>query len=252
MISSPLFVKELKEAKWKIITGLLITGITGASLPFLVDYLGVFLEQMAMPEWARSILGQQLGNYPLYLWSNWYGKNLLQFSVAFAVIIAGPLIAGERARNTLEFLASRPLSRVQIILTKAAAGSVSLGVIILVSTVITLVASYAAARPVPVAWFMSGLLPQYAGALVFFNLALMLSVRSDDGLKAAVIAGGIALLLFAAEWVAPLRGRTVISMMAASRSFVTGDVHFGHLFFMLLLALGLLWAALTAFRQSDV
>lgn len=252
MISRPLFVKELKEAKWKTITGLLITGITGASLPFLVDYLGFLIKQMAVPEWARSVLGEQLGNYPLYLWSNWYGKNLLQFSLAFAVVMAGPLIAGERSRNTLEFLASKPLSRVQIILTKAAAGAVSLGVIILASTVITLVASYVAGRPVPVVWFMSGFFAQYAGALVFFNLALLLSTRSDDGLKAAVIAGGIALLMFAAEWVAPLRGRTIIWMMAASRSFITGEVSFGHIFFMLLLASGFLWAALSAFRQSDV
>ncbi len=195
MLSRALFWKEMRDARWIIVVGLVIAVLTGVSLPLLFDYLAGLMSGVPLPEWVRGTAEAQTANYRLYIWSNWYGKNLSQYVLVLAVIIGATALAGERGRGSLEFTLTRPLSRGAVFATKVAAGAAALAIIVVVSTVATLVSTLVAGRAVDPWWFLGGLAAFLAGSLTLHALALVFSARMVDAVKAGVAAIVVALVL---------------------------------------------------------
>ncbi len=198
MINAALMKKELRETAWKHVLALAVLSAIGVTLPFVFDWLGKFQVEIggALGEAYR----RQMSDFTLYMWANWYGKNLYQMLVIYAVVVGMAQLAGESARRTAGFLFSKPLGREAIYRTKFIAGASAMIAVMTVATGLTYLAVFAAGKEVPVL-FMAGLVVNAAGLLLIYSLALMFSVLFDDQLKAGAAAFGTALVLGIPGWI---------------------------------------------------
>src|SRR4028118_71631 len=116
-----MLAKELVEARWKIILGLLFAVGIGAFVPFTYEmsryYVGAFNPEI-LPPAIREQLDQAMSSYDAFVWYQWFGRIGLQIIVVLAALLGGSLIAGEVSRGTIFFLLSKPLSRERILLSK--------------------------------------------------------------------------------------------------------------------------------------
>ena len=165
--------KELRESRWKLILGVLLCGVTGAILGPMYEWVRELMGMPAMqalPGSLSAAIEVQLASYLPYIWSNWYGKNLLQYMVVLAIIYGSGLLAGEVTRRTSTFLFSKPVSRMQVMLVKYLIALGVLWVSAAVGTAATLAGTLAAGQGVPAGWFLAGLPAPLAGTA--FLLAL--------------------------------------------------------------------------------
>lgn len=250
-----LYLKELREVRRKMIIALLISAFVGASLPPMFDMFKRTIEMIADISWAESLRQQveaQAADFELYLWSNWYGKNLPQIIFVFAAILAGPMLAGERASRTFQFLLTKPVSRTQVFLSKYAAGATAIAVISIGGTVAALVAADLSGKPVDTLWFLAPQAAQILGGLCFLSLSLLFSALIDDSVTAGVAAVGAGVALMVADSVGPVRGRLIFGMMAESRSFTAGVPNPVPLLVLAAVAAIVGYAALAVFCRRDV
>lgn len=250
-----LYLKELRETRWKLIIGLAIAVVTAASLPFAFELVkssaGIF-DDIPMMEGIRKAIEAQASDYRLYLWANWFGKNLPQYLIMLAAIVGGPSLAGERSAGTLQFLLSRPVSRAQVFLAKYAAGAVVIAATVIGGTIATLIATYASDRPVDVLWFLSPIAVQVLGGLCLLSLAMLFSALFDDAVKAGVIAGAAGMVLTTIESVGPLRGRLIFGMMTEGRSLRLGVPNPVPLLILTATAGAVGFLAYQVFRKRDI
>lgn len=198
MVNSTMFRKEWRENAWKHVLALVLLSGMGISLPFLFDWMSM------IPIQFGGALGEayqrQMSDFNLYMWANWYGKNLYQILIVYAVIVGMAQIAGEVGRNTAGFLFSKPLSRELIYRSKFISGAVTMITVMIIATILTYLAAMLAGRELP-ALFLSGLMVNAAGLLVIYSLALMFSVILDDQLKAGAATFFVALIISVPGWI---------------------------------------------------
>lgn len=222
-----LFRKELREVRWKLIVGAGIAVLTGVFLPYGFDIIkgsAQLFGEIEIP-WMSGFQREveaQAADYRLYLWANWYGKNLPQYLLVLAAITGGASLAREKASGTFQFLLSKPVLRTQVFAAKYAAGASVIGVTVLGGTVGSLAVWILIGRSVSWTWFLSGVPAQISGGLVLLSLAMLFSALMDDALRAGVFAFAVSMVLTVLELVPRLRGRLIFGMMAAGRSFSSG------------------------------
>ena len=250
-----LISKELRESRWKLILALALLGATGAFLGPAYDWLLAMmpgLDTGALPEWLSGPLAMQLGNYRLYLWSNWYGKNLWQLVAILAAVYGAGLVAGEYGRGTGGFLFSKPVRRGTVLWTKFFVAWGILAAAALAGTGLTLVGSGLAGRAVDGLWFTLGLPAATAGTGVVLGLALLFSVLTRDTVKAL----GLTLLVLVASFVVAivpgLRPYTLFYRMAGGATLATGGVEWPAVLVMLAVALALVRGAEVLLGRQDI
>lgn len=250
-----LYLKELREIRWKLIIMLLITAFVGASLPLMFDMFKKSIQMFT----GIPLLGDlqhemeaQASDFSLYLWANWYSKNLPQILLVLAAISGGPMLAGERASGTFQFLLSRPVSRLQVFVSKYAAGATAVAVTSIGGTIAVLIATKATGWTVDPLWFLAPQFAQILGGFCLLSLALLLSALIDDSVVAGVatVGAGIALLLI--DSIAPFRARLVFGMMVESRSFTAGVPNPVSLLVLAVIAGLVGYAALRVFCKKDL
>lgn len=198
MVNSTLFRKELREGLWKHALALALLAAMGASLPFFHDWMSKM--QLDFGGALGEALRQQMNDFTLYMWANWYGKNLYQVLVIYAVMVGMSQVAGEVDRNTAGFLFSKPLGRETIYRTKFIAGAAAMTAVMTAATIFTYLAALIAGKELT-ALFLAGLLVNAAGLLVIYSLAMMFSIVFDDQLKAGAAAFGAALVIAVPGWI---------------------------------------------------
>ncbi|TDA68839.1 MAG: hypothetical protein D9V47_06905 [Clostridia bacterium] len=186
--------REFSAAWIKGVVCLAIALATAISIPLLFDWLaGASLP--GLPATAERALAAQVADYHLYLWANWYGKNLLQFMLVFALIFGAPALAGEAASGSMGFTLSLPFARRQVLGAKFLAGAIWLAMIALISTLALPLTSDLVGKPVSLALLLRGLPGTLAGAFLAYAIAMALSAVTNDMVKAGVVAAGILVLL---------------------------------------------------------
>jgi len=198
MVNGAVMKKELRETAWKHALALVLLSVLGITLPFVFEWMGKFQVDIggALGETYR----RQMSDFTLYMWANWYSKNLYQILVIYAVVVGMAQLAGETGRNTAGFLFSKPLGRETIYRSKFIAGAAAMLTVMTVATTLTYLAALTAGKGLP-ALFMAGLVVNAAGLLLIYSLALMFSVIFDDQLKAGAAACGVALVLSIPGWI---------------------------------------------------
>lgn len=219
--------KELRESVWKLWLGIGLLVVFGAMLGPVFGLLGGMLPQGivdSMPDWLRGPLSAMLGDYRLYLWYNWYGKNLYQTLTILAVVFGAGLVAGEINHRTSGFLHSKPVSRATVLCAKY---TVALGVLwsaALAGTAAVLAGSHYAGHPMAAGPFLLGLPAALAGAAVVLAVVLVASVNTREPVKAAGLAVLWLVIMSAASVIKPLRPFSVFVRMTGGRTALTGRV----------------------------
>lgn len=246
-----LFRKELREARWKWIISLLLLALTASSLPLMYSPLRGIIGDLQIPApWAKSI-NRQMEDYHLYIWLNWYGKNLYQFIIVTACIFGAAPLTAERSRGSAELLLAQPLSRRCIFAVKYSAGLLVLWMVIAISTLVIVPASMLAGLSLDASLFVRGLPVNLAAALFFYTITWVVSIRLEDTLMAALTGGLISFLLVAAGWI-PVLGRfSILKCLAAESTMSGGPVAWKAVIgFVLLAGLGSL-AAYRLFEREN-
>lgn len=198
MVNSVLLKKEWRESAWKHVVALVLLSVMGVSLPFLFEWMSRI--QIDFGGELGEIYRRQMSDFNLYMWANWYGKNLYQVLVIYAVIVGMAQIAGEVGKNTAGFLFSKPLGREMIFRSKFISGASAIIIVAAAATTLTYLAALLAGKELP-ALFLAGLPVNAVGLLVIYSLALMFSVVFDDQLKAGAAAFFAALVIAIPGWI---------------------------------------------------
>ncbi len=204
MTVSNLVRKELYQMRWIMIIGLLFCTGLAVILAITFNYLEQIVEEIPVEimelftnyEVARELLAI-FGNYSLYVWSQWNAKNLYQVGALFAIIIAAIQFAGEVSRRTIGFYLTRPISRWQGFLAKAAAGSLILLIIFGGGTIIIWAASIIIGQSADWGRLFAALVVSLVWLNVYYLVGCIISTLSREPITAGVIIGlvGIGLSL---------------------------------------------------------
>ena len=238
-----LIKKELKSSRWKFIVffGLLL--IMAITIIIQYPFIKNFLEQgvmEGMPEWMVKGAAQQT-NFNVYLSANWFDKNLIQISFIFALLFGMSVISSEVENHTIEFLLTRPYSRVRIFIEKTGiqliGGLLIMGVTTYILGLTSLIQNY----DVNLLRLMFGVLPLFVKFFIIYSLSLFLSLFLDDQVKAGISAALVLLFFWGADllWdisifnifgyapVTPFYTHGIFTWAAVIKLFVIGLILYG-------------------------
>lgn len=258
MIARNLIRKELHQLRWFILTGLLlnictavITVVTFHYFERLVkDLPQELLEMLVKYDLARELMSI-FGDFSLYIWSQWYAKNLFQLAALFAIIFAASQFAGEISKRTMGFYLTRPITRQQGYLAKITAGLLTLTFIFGTGTVafwlVSLLMGYTAL------WgkFFAALTISLVWIAVYYQLACIISVFNKEPIMASVLAGIAGVLLSLPGLFAASRQFSIFYQMRAVEYYILGNSLLPSLLIGLALNIFLLLAGKNLFANKD-
>lgn len=251
-----LLFKELREGRWKYFIAAVVLVALGVSIPLVYnlvgDMLGQFRADESIPPALRDLLPSDLMEMPTYLWSNWHAKNLYQAMVVIALVFGSGTVAGEFSRGTAQFLFSRAVPRTSVLLAKAAVDLAGMAAAALLGTFALDVTARAAHGYAVSGTFYAALVFTLAGAAFVYSLALFVSTRIDEpvkaGMLAAVAAGLLSLPSFVPEW----RRWSVYVHMTGRELLQEGTFPWLSLIVVVALAVGLTALAARSLARRDI
>ncbi len=190
--------KELIDVRWKALIGGLLVVAISALVTLSYGWIRTLLADAAtsrLPDSLRTQLGLVLGNFDVYIWSQWFAKNGQMLLGGLAGFLGGGLIAGEASKGTSFFLLSKPVSRERILLTKYALSAVVLLGVTLLGSLALLVVAPVQGHPQSVGGVLIATLLLWLGTMFVLGLALLFSVIFDDILRPVAFALIIAVLV---------------------------------------------------------
>jgi len=192
-------VKELIEARWKLIAGAVVITLVSAVLAGFYDVLKQSLSGSSslqqLPQTLHNQVQQLLGSFGVYAWSQWFSKTGPELLAVLAAILGASLIASEVSKGTIFFLLSKPISRERVLLVKYAVSALILLGIMVLSSAALLVTAAILGYPQNVYGVAVSTLLLWLGMLFVLGLALLFSVLFKDVLRSLVGALVIPLVL---------------------------------------------------------
>jgi len=199
MFSYSLFRKELREHRWLLLIGTLVLTALGIFSAWSFDMLAMYGDMLQgfMPQLAEQF-EQLLADYNFYIWSQLHPKNLLQFGIVLALILASTDLAGEVNRGSIQYLTGLPISRRTILITKSAAGMLSLSIIVWVSTLVTLVTAELLESGILWGKMLAATALLNIGLMAVYSFTLIFSALGNDAVKTGALAAAVLLIWSAA------------------------------------------------------
>src|SRR3954453_16676909 len=115
-----MIAKELIEARGKVIIAVALTVVftllISLSYNLLRDALGPAIGEL--PSVLKSQVEAVMGEFNTYVFFQWFSKNGQMLLGGLAAFLGGGLIASEVSKGPIFFLLSKPVSRLQVFLTK--------------------------------------------------------------------------------------------------------------------------------------
>lgn len=218
MASKGLLRKEISAGKFKFAIGLVIMVIIAATLPVLQSYTVKLMQSAPVPEFARQ-QAELLKDYRYWVWSQWFGKNLIQMGSILAVIFGAGMISSEVSARTVYFLLAQPIRRQNAFAVKYAVNLAYLMLTALLSTAALYIAVVAGGKQYPVAGLAQQLIMGAAGLAVVFSIAAFCSTLYDRTMKSAMFSALAALLLSAPGYFPSLARFSVYYQMAGAQIY---------------------------------
>lgn len=196
--------KELLQMRWILIIGLLFGLALAVIVVFTFHYLEQVMEEIpaeVIEILAQFEVGRELlfifGDYSSYVWSQWHAKNLYQAGALLVIIMAASQFAGEVSRRTMGFYLSRPVTRSEGFLAKAAAGELIILAVFVGGTVLIWGASAIMGLAADWGRIFIALLISLVWLEAYYLLGCIISTLNREPITAGVIIGlaGIALSL---------------------------------------------------------
>jgi ABC-type transport system involved in multi-copper enzyme maturation permease subunit len=258
MVFRNLLAKEFRQLRWVIIIGLILNVGLAFLLTLTYRFLGQFLGEI--PQDVFDILSsynliRQLfeitGNYSFYIWSQWNAKNLFQLGSILVIIIAATQFAGEGSKKTMGFYLTRPISRFQGFLAKTSAAVLIIVLLFLsglflmwlISTILGYSAAWGRlfiATLIGIAWLM-----------VYYLIALIISIKSSEPIPAGVTAGIVGIILSIPGLFTAVRQLSIFYQMRAVEYFINGHSFLFSFVSALLIGSLLFYLGFYIFKQRD-
>lgn len=244
--------KEFREGRWKYVVITAIMIVLGASVPILFDVVAGILDETPLPPALRQLIPPGLLELPTYMWANWHAKTLYQTLVVIALVFGSSTIAGEFSRGTAQFLFSRAVPRSAVVLVKAGVDLAGMAVAALIGTLaVHIVARFMHGFSAPAA-FYTGLVPAMVGAAFIYGIALLVSTRIDDPVKAGVAAAAVAAVLSIPTFVSDWNSFSVYVHMTGRTLFRSGVFPWTSVIVIAALAAALMVASVGTLRRRDI
>ena len=251
-----LWYKSWLDTRWRFLIGFGVLLVMACGTVF--DYLAVQkLMPMARSIDASSELGRRVKEavelqreFRGFVWLQWFRQNLTQAGTLLAVLLgSGGLLS--RTSGAL-FTLSLPVTRRELLTTRAATGLAELLALALVpSLLIPLLAPTIGQSYGVVDALVHGLC-LFVVAAVFFSLAFLLSTAFDDLWRPLLIACAVAVVVGVVElaagdlaWFGPFH------VMSAESYFRSGSIPWTGLIATTMVTAGMLYAATVSIAQRD-
>jgi ABC-2 type transport system permease protein len=251
-----LWYKAWLETRWRFVIGLVLLVLSAAS------------SVLAYPEVLKLLpvadtldLGGELGrrvaesaelsrDYRGYVWSQWFGQNLLQQWALFAVLIGtGGLLS--QASGAL-FTLSLPVSRRRLLGVRAATGLAELLVLAVVPSLALTLLSPAIGQSYGVGEALIHAACLFIAGAVLFSLTCLLSTVFTDVWRPALIVLCAAMVLAFGEQVArDVSGVGLFRVMSAEAYFRTGRLPWVGLLASAAVSVAVLYAAALNIARRD-
>ena len=228
-----LWYKAWYETRWRFIVGLILLTALSAGLvlfyPMMLRLLGLPEVNAVMKGAAFSDSFQQalamMSAFTGYIWSQWFGKNLLQIWAVFAILIGSGGLTTESTRGSLLFTLALPVSRRKLVTARTAMGFVQLSVLVfLPSILIPVMAPVIGERFSVKTTLVCSLIFTLSGT-VFFSFSCLLSTFFSDLVKPIVI-GLCVLFMSVIVTSLPLKinDYSVFKVMSGQSYYLKGEI----------------------------
>jgi ABC-2 type transport system permease protein len=251
-----LWYKAWLETRWRFVVGMLLLLFFGAA----VVLSHPMLEQMKVeiPNLPGG-LGEDLreafalmATYDGYVWSQWFGKNLLQFWTLFAVLLGVGGLATEASRGTALWTLSLPVTRRRLLGVRAGLGAIELLALAVVPSLLVWALSPVVGQRYSLADALVYSLLTFAGGMFFYGLALLLSTLFGDQLKPILAAMAVSIVMgLLSLFSRRLAGYSVYNVMSGQKYFAEGVPPWAGLFVCLALAALMFYASLRVLERRD-
>lgn len=200
MASKGIWKKELRGGRWKFLAGLPILMITAISIPLVYELTVNLMNNAPVPEFAKG-QASLLKDFRFYIWSQWFGKNLIQMGAVLAVIFGAGIVSSEVTRKTIHFLLAKPVRRGEIFTIKFIANLGSIALVTIVSTLFLYITLLAKNHTYPLLQMIEQTMLATAGLSVIYSIAVYFSTLFDQTIKCAMASILVVFILFIQSWV---------------------------------------------------
>ena len=253
-----LWYKSWLETRSRFLIGLALLMCSGAAAVFAYPRVLEVLKSMPAIETGGELgrrireaaeLSQQ---YRGYVWSTWFGQNLIQFWTIFAVLLGTGGLLSQMSGGGALFTLSLPVSRARHLAVRGGIGLVELLVLALVPSLLVTLLSPAVGQSYSAGDALAHALCLFVGGSVFFSLAALLSSVFVDVWRPLLIAlGSAALLAIGEQFVDVLSERGLIATMSGEKYFRGGGLPWGGLLISAALSTAMLYAAARNLTRRD-
>jgi ABC-2 type transport system permease protein len=253
-----LWYKAWLETRSRFLIGLALlicsAGATVFAYPKVQELLTTVPSMDLGGEIGRKVREAALlaSSYRGYVWSQWYGQNLIQLWTIFAVILGTGGLLSQMSGGGGLFTLSLPVSRRELLTVRAAAGLAELLILALVPSLVIPILSGAVGQSYGLGDSFVHAMCLFVGGAVFFCLSFLLSTVYSDvwrPLLAALFAAGI--LAIAEQFVDGLSRYSVIGAMSGESYFRGGGLPWAGLFVSVALSAAMLYGAVVNLARRD-
>jgi hypothetical protein len=186
--------------------------------------------------------------YRGYVWSKWFGDNLLKMATLFAILLG---TGGLLSRRAALFTLSMPASRNRLLGIRATTGLAELFVLVFAPSLLIPLLSPAIRESYGVGNALIHSACAFIVASVFFGLAFLLSSVFSDLWRPLLIALAIAIVIGLADEVFYRHPYSIFRVMSAENYFRSGHVPWGGLLGSVALSAALYYGAMANLARRD-
>ena len=251
-----LWYKAWLETRWRFVVGMIVLLFFAVALVLahpLVENMKVEIPNLpgGLGEQLREAF-VRMSTYDGYVWSQWFGKNLLQFWTLFAVLLGAGGLATEASRGTALWTLSLPVTRRRLLGVRAGVGAVELLALAVVPTLLVWALSPLVGQSYPLADALAYALMTFAGGMVFYGLAFLLSTFFGDQLKPILVGMAVSVAMgVVTVFSRRLAEYSVYNVMSGQRYFAEGVPPWAGLAACLALAALMFYASLRVLERRD-
>ena len=253
-----LWYKSWLETRWRFLIGMALLVCSAAGLVLTEPQVMKLIPLARMTD-VGGALGREIRKsmglvleYRGYIWSQWFGKNALQMTTLFAVLLGTFGMLSQPSGGAVLFTLSMPASRRRLLGVRAAAGLGEFLALAFVPSLLIPLHSPAIGETYHVGGALIHSACLFAGGAVFFSLASLLSTIFFDLWRPLLITLLIAVMLALCSqifgWLEPY---SVFRMMSGETYFRTGALPWLGLLASAAASAGMLYAAAVNIDRRD-
>ena len=187
-----------------------------------------------------------------YVWSQWFGQNLIQLWTIFAVILGTGGLLSQVSGGGALFTLSLPVSRTRHLAVRGGIGLAELLALALVPSLLVPLLSPGIGQSYGVGDALVHAVCLFVAGSVFFSLAFLLSTVFGDVWRPLLIAlCAAALVAVAEQFVDRTAGYGLVATMSGERYFRGGGLPWAGLVISAALSAAMLWGAARNLARRD-